>query len=772
MSYRTLASSFNDNSIQQTHSLAVWKELLQSRKCINFATKFSKAENLVYYRVSVQNSQELTHSYHAVNTMISTVAGFCSLMLSPKYEQPNGRYVLDIRWPSKKKTQQISWITNCFSELNNYIIDYQKDENTPTIQIGILQKDESVKYCNYDPNIHGGFLVQSDTFATLGEELTVFPCKALACDEFKEDYCKFSNNTGGASHTKFTQLHDGNAWIKENGQTSIRVPKLRFHIYGTIQPTQFLRFFRAGIRLGDGQIIRFICCFENPSPAEFGAVLNCKGYTPKDFVRDILGPIFVSCSIDQRNVLFGNVNKFSFGAENDNTLGTSITYKWNHKQCEYIFSNYERQNLIFDNESNKPHSDFVTHMDFVISILYSNNEEVELDIEGEDEMEQKDQELQNEIKQNEASMRAMKESIESYSPPLDYKMFSEMCRDLTKINCDILNTFITFILKQDEYAQYSSKFQIADSAWNEDIVNHRENGMDIFGQEYNKWELKSSWNIGNDSNINLRERFGKNPNMVARESIIRSICRQTTNASLSLRRNYGLKISPIVLKEDVELASYISDIQTHNDELLYKILDSKQLIYKPINTPIGTNGDPHKDIGEVTDSMIEKMLKNMRNIKQMLEKGEYEKLQQCKPLFVLKKSWSKGKATLLGQGSRVYYKNWLKKGKARLPEFVPLCEQLKKLGFGQGVENTKEGYYFDKYDISLLTFEEDKDMLYNIYKYFQANIICEKEMMYCYLWDRIEDEIEILSNVSNDNNNNNNGQQLNGLNDNNNQQLN
>eukprot|EP01084_Bolivina_argentea_P250787 420358_1 len=124
MSHRTLASSFNDTSIQQEHAVAIWRDLIRQKRKIDFGKSFSKSENYVYYRVSVQNSQSLTHSYQAVNALLSAVSGFCKIILSDKYTQPNGRYVLDIRMPSKKKSQIVSWIIECFSELDYCIINY------------------------------------------------------------------------------------------------------------------------------------------------------------------------------------------------------------------------------------------------------------------------------------------------------------------------------------------------------------------------------------------------------------------------------------------------------------------------------------------------------------------------------------------------------------------------------------------------------------------------------------------------------------------------
>eukprot|EP01083_Nonionella_stella_P125849 380712_1 len=246
---KTLAASFNDNSIKDADVVKIWEAFDSRKQRLNYMNAFqhSPSELQMLFRVSSQNACDLSHAHLMVDHLVNSVSGFQSLDISSiedKYNQPQGGYSLDVRFPSKRKSPLCSWGNACLREMDKLNAIYQLDEDTPTLKVRVYDKTAGFKLEEYNSLIHGGYTCNSTSFSTLGQELNTFPAKSLMSDEWKGTFVQFSTSSCGMSHTPFLSLFEQRPWNSKNGSTTVLAPKIRFNMWGAIQPTQCLRFLK------------------------------------------------------------------------------------------------------------------------------------------------------------------------------------------------------------------------------------------------------------------------------------------------------------------------------------------------------------------------------------------------------------------------------------------------------------------------------------------------------------------------------------------------
>eukprot|EP01083_Nonionella_stella_P269257 910881_1 len=172
---RTLGNSFNDYSITDRDAGKVWDKLETQRKQLNYIDllQHSPSECMLIYNVAAQTCATFDHALYAIDTLVSTVAGFHRVELSvnrQKYSQPNGLYALDVRFPNKLKTPLIQWMDAALRHLDRLNTQYQACADNTPIKIAIYGKDEAKTIVNYDPSLHGSYVSSANNFSALGTE--------------------------------------------------------------------------------------------------------------------------------------------------------------------------------------------------------------------------------------------------------------------------------------------------------------------------------------------------------------------------------------------------------------------------------------------------------------------------------------------------------------------------------------------------------------------------------------------------------------------------
>eukprot|EP01083_Nonionella_stella_P020940 58073_1 len=237
---------------------------------------------------------------------------------------------------------------------------YQLDEDTPTLKVRVYDKTSGFKLEEYNPVTHGGYTCNSTSFSTLGNELNTFPIKSLISDEWKGTFVQYSTSSCGQSHTPFLSLFEQRPWTSKNGSTVVLAPKIRFNMWGAIQPTQCLRWLRGAALIGDGICSRFMFCFDDPSRCEFAAVDCSRGYSAKQFTSEILFPIQMNLSVSPGHVLFETENAWDIGSS------PLVEAKWLNNMSSYLFASCGANGLMDADATNK----FKRKMSQVVNIVY------------------------------------------------------------------------------------------------------------------------------------------------------------------------------------------------------------------------------------------------------------------------------------------------------------------------------------------------------------------------------------------------------------------
>eukprot|EP01083_Nonionella_stella_P030524 83661_1 len=91
---KTLAASFNDNSIKDADVVKIWEAFDSRKQRLNYMNAFqhSPSELQMLFRVSSQNACDLSHAHLMVDHLVNSVSGFQSLDISSiedKYNQPH-----------------------------------------------------------------------------------------------------------------------------------------------------------------------------------------------------------------------------------------------------------------------------------------------------------------------------------------------------------------------------------------------------------------------------------------------------------------------------------------------------------------------------------------------------------------------------------------------------------------------------------------------------------------------------------------------------------
>eukprot|EP01083_Nonionella_stella_P097837 275068_1 len=573
MANKSLTQSFSSNSVSQSTALRLWSEI--KTVSIPWHKHFTPAQIKVILAVASESSSTMACSWRSIETLISVAMGLAQIGLSEKYSQRNGSFTLDIRMPSRRKSKMIGWMKKCL-----VILDERLDDLNG-VRIANYKGGSGVLE-DYSLSKHGGFLCTTSTFSQLGGEFTTFQSKAVITDEFKNMFVKFCNCSNGSGHTKFLLLHDQEGWLDGD---KVVAPSLRFHMFGAIQPALALRFLKSATESGDGLLIRFNLLLQDPGKADFGTVSNTNGYSPEDFVDEILLPIAFALALNDDNILFGDIKEWDIGES------PAIDMKWLWKQGVYIFEAYSNGELITEELWMR----FKRAMSWTIEVVCS--EEVEDDEEP--------------IDSDETMLNVV---LGRHRAPLDYVQFEGVCIEFAAISKDLLYSFIRLNLDWNDFTNYSPSTAFADSQWNFDSVrNHCPTAKDEFQKLFDHWEDKSDWKRNGDARHSSK--FGKNPNMIARSSIVFSSFRQLMSHSLQERRDCEVEIEQKVALVDMKSAGYFEERQTKMYLQLFDLCNKFKITKdETVPTALRTGDNSSSVHGDVTSPSELEVERNISGI--------------------------------------------------------------------------------------------------------------------------------------------------------------
>eukprot|EP01083_Nonionella_stella_P030521 83655_1 len=94
---KTLAASFNDNSIKDADVVKIWEAFDSRKQRLNYMNAFqhSPSELQMLFRVSSQNACDLSHAHLMVDHLVNSVSGFQSLDISSIEDKYNLIHLLN-----------------------------------------------------------------------------------------------------------------------------------------------------------------------------------------------------------------------------------------------------------------------------------------------------------------------------------------------------------------------------------------------------------------------------------------------------------------------------------------------------------------------------------------------------------------------------------------------------------------------------------------------------------------------------------------------------